>query len=145
MTNTKLGITKDVMAHKCIPFLVPLSVENGLTIAQFNTIVALVREMFSRVEKEQREKLEQLSTINRDNKYGFLFYNIKIMICLMCFFLRPKDASEILASELEKSTLNSNNDDMFSGFSISQSSNNKSHNIVGSNSLKLNKPKEQLK
>ena len=68
MTNTKLGITKDVMAHKCIPFLVPLSVENGLTIAQFNTIVALIKEMFSRVEKEQREKLEQLSTIQRDNK-----------------------------------------------------------------------------
>ncbi|KAM7362217.1 SCY1-like protein 2 [Cochliomyia hominivorax] len=129
MTNTKLGITKDVMAHKCIPFLVPLSVENGLTIAQFNTIVALIKEMFARVEKEQREKLEQLSTIQRDNK--------------------PKDASEILASELEKSSLKTggvNNDDMFSGFSISQTSNNKSQSMTNSsNSLQLNKPKEQLK
>lgn len=68
MTNTKLGITKDVMAHKCIPFLVPLSVENGLTIAQFNTIIALIKEMLGRVEQEQREKLQQLSTIQRDNK-----------------------------------------------------------------------------
>ncbi|TMW53790.1 hypothetical protein DOY81_001075 [Sarcophaga bullata] len=130
MTNTKLGITKDVMAHKCIPFLVPLSVENGLTIAQFNTIVALIKEMFSRVEKEQREKLEQLSTIQRDNK--------------------PKDASEILASELEKSSMKGgsadNNDDMFSGFSISQSSNNKSQTTVASsNAMQLNKPKDQLK
>jgi len=68
MTNTKLGITKDVMAHKCIPFLIPLCVENGLNITQFNTIVALIKEMFTRVETEQREKLEQLSTIQRDNK-----------------------------------------------------------------------------
>ncbi|KAL7727644.1 hypothetical protein ACLKA6_013247 [Drosophila palustris] len=108
MTNTKLGITKDVMAHKCIPFLVPLSVENGLTIAQFNTIIALIKEMLARVEQEQREKLQQLSTIQRDNK--------------------PKDASEILANELENNTqtkTNSNNgnksdDDMFSGFSVGQ-------------------------
>lgn len=70
MTNTKLGITKDVMAHKCIPFLVPLSVENGLTIAQFNTIVGLIKEMLGRVEQEQREKLQQLATIQRDNKYA---------------------------------------------------------------------------
>ncbi|XP_017055746.1 SCY1-like protein 2 [Drosophila ficusphila] len=108
MTNTKLGITKDVMAHKCIPYLVPLSVENGLTIAQFNTIIALIKEMLGRVEQEQREKLQQLSTIQRDNK--------------------PKDASEILANELESSTLspsgvsngNKINDDMFSGFTVGQ-------------------------
>ncbi|XP_067615158.1 SCY1-like protein 2 [Eurosta solidaginis] len=113
MTNTKLGITKDVMAHKCIPFLMPLCVENGLTISQFNTIVALIKEMLSRVEKEQREKLEQLSTIQRENK--------------------PRDASEILTTELEKCTsyLSQNkqanvsvnsDDDMFSGFSVSQPS-----------------------
>ncbi|XP_037716281.1 SCY1-like protein 2 [Drosophila subpulchrella] len=108
MTNTKLGITKDVMAHKCIPYLVPLSVENGLTIVQFNTIIALIKEMLGRVEQEQREKLQQLSTIQRDNK--------------------PKDASEILANELESSTISSNgsgngnkmNDDMFSGFTVGQ-------------------------
>uniref|UniRef100_A0A1I8NCI8 Protein kinase domain-containing protein n=1 Tax=Musca domestica TaxID=7370 RepID=A0A1I8NCI8_MUSDO len=133
MTNTKLGITKDVMAHKCIPFLIPLSVENGLTIAQFNTIVALIKEMFARVEKEQREKLEQLSTIQRDNK--------------------PKDAAEILATELEKGssgkvTSPSNDDDMFSGFSISQPPANKpisnSTSAITTNQQN-NKPREQLK
>ncbi|KAH8288917.1 hypothetical protein KR054_012045 [Drosophila jambulina] len=110
MTNTKLGITKDVMAHKCIPYLVPLSVENGLTIAQFNTIIGLIKEMMGRVEQEQREKLQQLSTIQRDNK--------------------PKDASEILANELDSSSAlspsgganngNKINDDMFSGFTVGQ-------------------------
>jgi len=43
-------------------------VENGLTIVQFNTIIALIKEMLGRVEQEQREKLQQLSTIQRDNK-----------------------------------------------------------------------------
>ncbi|XP_034487281.1 SCY1-like protein 2 [Drosophila innubila] len=111
MTNTKLGITKDVMAHKCIPFLVPLSVENGLTIAQFNTIITLIKEMLGRVEQEQREKLQQLSTIQRDNK--------------------PKEASEILANEMENNTHSNTSsfgvsngdkgdDDMFSGFSVGQ-------------------------
>ncbi|XP_033167854.1 SCY1-like protein 2 [Drosophila mauritiana] len=127
MTNTKLGITKDVMAHKCIPYLVPLSVENGLTIAQFNTIIGLIKEMMGRVEQEQREKLQQLSTIQRDNK--------------------PKDASEILANELENSTLSPNgsingnkiNDDMFSGFTVGQPK-----AAIGA-AIAPAKPREQLK
>ncbi|KAH8381914.1 hypothetical protein KR009_000912 [Drosophila setifemur] len=127
MTNTKLGITKDVMAHKCIPYLVPLSVENGLTIAQFNTIIALVKEMLGRVEQEQREKLQQLSTIQRDNK--------------------PKDASEILANEMESSTLSNSgasngnkiNDDMFSGFTVGQPK------AANASSLAPLKAREQLK
>ncbi|XP_030369819.1 SCY1-like protein 2 [Scaptodrosophila lebanonensis] len=135
MTNTKLGITKEVMAHKCIPFLVPLSVENGLTIAQFNTIISLIKEMLGRVEHEQREKLQQLSTIQRDNK--------------------PKDASEILANELEGSTLsptssiggsngNKSEDDMFSGFSVGQSIASQS-TVTPKPTLTTVKPKEQLK
>ncbi|XP_023175872.1 SCY1-like protein 2 [Drosophila hydei] len=131
MTNTKLGITKDVMAHKCIPFLVPLSVENGLTIAQFNTIVALIKEMLGRVEQEQREKLQQLSTIQRDNK--------------------PKDASEILANEMDNSTLspagsngNKSDDDMFSGFSVGQTSRTVTPKPVAP-ALAPVKTKEQLK
>ncbi|EDW24631.1 GL24246, partial [Drosophila persimilis] len=127
MTNTKLGITKDVMAHKCVPFLVPLSVENGLTIAQFNTIIALIKEMLGRVEQEQREKLQQLSTIQRDNK--------------------PKDASEILANELESSTIspsasngNKNNDDMFSGFTVGQP-----QGLPAASTLAPMRTREQLK
>ncbi|XP_068158038.1 SCY1-like protein 2 [Drosophila tropicalis] len=127
MTNTKLGITKDVMAHKCIPFLVPLSVENGLTIAQFNTIVALIKDMLSRVEQEQREKLQQLSTIQRENK--------------------PKDASEILANELESSSVisstngNKMDNDMFSGFNSTPTPTP----TPTTSTLAPVRPKEQLK
>lgn len=66
MTNSKLGITKEVMATKIIPFLMPLCIDNGLNVTQFNTIINLVKEMVNRVESEHRKKLEQLSTINRD-------------------------------------------------------------------------------
>lgn len=34
MSHKKLGITKDVMATKVIPFLMPLSIENGLNLNQ---------------------------------------------------------------------------------------------------------------
>lgn len=37
LTHKKLGMTKEVMATRVIPFLVPLSIENGLTVTQFNT------------------------------------------------------------------------------------------------------------
>lgn len=34
MSHKKLGITKEIMATKIIPFLMPLSIENGLTLNQ---------------------------------------------------------------------------------------------------------------
>lgn len=36
MNSNKLGLTKEVMATKVIPFLVPLSIENGLSLQQVN-------------------------------------------------------------------------------------------------------------
>jgi SCY1-like protein 2 len=50
-----------------IPFLVPLSIENGLSLNQFNAIMALVKDMIARVEGEHRTKLEQLSNIQKEN------------------------------------------------------------------------------
>lgn len=34
LSHKKLGISKDVIATKVIPFLMPLSIENGLTLNQ---------------------------------------------------------------------------------------------------------------
>jgi hypothetical protein len=34
MNSNKLGITKEVIATKVIPYLVPLSIENGLSLQQ---------------------------------------------------------------------------------------------------------------
>lgn len=65
LTHKKLGITKEVMATKIIPFLMPLCIENGLTLAQFNALVTLVKEMVARVESEHRTKIEQLNSIQQ--------------------------------------------------------------------------------
>ncbi|XP_059616909.1 SCY1-like protein 2 [Phlebotomus argentipes] len=68
LTHNKLGITKDVMATKVIPFLVPLCIENGLSLSQFNALISLVKEMIDRVEVEHRTKLEQLNSIQQESK-----------------------------------------------------------------------------
>ncbi|XP_074605507.1 SCY1-like protein 2 [Brevipalpus obovatus] len=60
LNDNKLGLTKDIMATKVIPFLMPLSIENGLSTNQFVSIISLIKEMISLVEKEQKSKLEQL-------------------------------------------------------------------------------------
>lgn len=68
MSNKKLGMTKEVMATKVIPFLVPLSIENGLTIVQFNAIMAMVKEIINTIETEHRSRLEQLNSVRQDSK-----------------------------------------------------------------------------
>ncbi|KAG8180477.1 hypothetical protein JTE90_026639 [Oedothorax gibbosus] len=67
MSHKKLGITKEIMATKIIPFLMPLSIENGLTLNQFNSIMTVVKEMVSFVEAEHKTKLEQLNSIRQEH------------------------------------------------------------------------------
>merc|ERR1719233_2545703 len=56
------------MANKVLLFLIPLSIENGLTVQQFNSISTIIREMLGRVETEHRTKLEQLNSIQDSQK-----------------------------------------------------------------------------
>lgn len=63
MDSSRLGVGKDVMAQKLVPFLMPLCVEGGLSVPQFDAVVAMVREMVELVVREQRTKLEQLSGV----------------------------------------------------------------------------------
>ncbi|OQR73742.1 SCY1 protein 2 [Tropilaelaps mercedesae] len=62
LTHQKLGITKEILACKVIPFLVPLSIEGSLNLTQFHQVILLVKEMISQVESEHRIKLEQTDT-----------------------------------------------------------------------------------
>ena len=38
MTHVKLGITKDVMATKVLPFIFPLAIDNNLNLAQVSEV-----------------------------------------------------------------------------------------------------------
>ena len=66
--NDKLGLTKEAIATKVLPFLFPLSIENGLSPSQYAVIMALVRQLVNRVEEEHRAKLEQLHSIQDEQK-----------------------------------------------------------------------------
>lgn len=68
MSHKKLGMTKETMANKVIPFLVPLSIENGLTMSQFNTIMAMIKEIIGTIETEHRTRLEQLNSVRQESK-----------------------------------------------------------------------------
>lgn len=68
LTHKKMNISKEVMATKILPFLMPLSIENALTLNQFNAIIGVIKEMVNRVETEHRAKLEQLNSIQNEQK-----------------------------------------------------------------------------
>ncbi|XP_072380250.1 SCY1-like protein 2 [Diabrotica undecimpunctata] len=68
LNHKKLGITKEIIASRVLPFLIPLCIENGLTIPQFNALTALVKDMFQIVETEHRTKLEQLNSVKDEQK-----------------------------------------------------------------------------
>ena len=68
LNHKKLGISKEIIATRILPFLIPLCIENGLSLAQFNALVALVKQMFQTVETEHRSKLEQLNNIHEEQK-----------------------------------------------------------------------------
>ena len=37
LTHSKLGITKDILANKVLPFLIPVAIDNGLSLQQVCT------------------------------------------------------------------------------------------------------------
>lgn len=68
MNHKKLGISKEIIATRILPFLFPLCIENGLNLTQFNSLVALVKQMFQSVETEHRTKLEQLNSVKEEQR-----------------------------------------------------------------------------
>ncbi|KAF7490449.1 SCY1-like protein 2 [Sarcoptes scabiei] len=63
LNSNKLGISKEILANKIIPFLVPLSIENGLSLQQYAVIMNLIRDILNRIEEEHITKLKQLDSI----------------------------------------------------------------------------------
>ena len=76
-----------MIATKALPFLFPLSIENGkywtlwrtdglfpstfcagLSVKQYSVVMSLIRTMIDRVEVEHRAKLEQLNSLQDEQK-----------------------------------------------------------------------------
>ena len=43
LSDNKLGMTKEIIATKVLPFLFPLSIENGLTVLQYTAVMGLIK------------------------------------------------------------------------------------------------------
>lgn len=95
-SNSKLGITKDILACKIIPFLMPICVENKLDLTQFEMAIGMIKEMVEFVETEHRNKLKLLSSKDEPSRYVKLLYILfrkltnSITECLRCIVDRKK-------------------------------------------------------
>eukprot|EP00794_Sanderia_malayensis_P017951 gene17951-19746_t len=68
ITHKKMNIEKDYLATKAIPFLLPIAIDPGLNLTQFNNFMSVIREMLDRVDQEHRTKLEQLNQMQEQQK-----------------------------------------------------------------------------
>ncbi|XP_066581269.1 V-type proton ATPase catalytic subunit A-like [Prorops nasuta] len=62
LTHSKLGLGKELLATKILPFLLPMCIEQNLSLSQFETLASLVMDMINRVTTEHRE-----------GKYGYVY------------------------------------------------------------------------
>lgn len=63
-----MGISKEILATKVLPFLLPLCIEQNLSSSQFETLSTLVIDMINRVTTEHREALKQLDAVRRETQ-----------------------------------------------------------------------------
>ena len=73
ISDAKLGLTKEVIATKVLPYLFPLSIENGLSVSQYTAVMGLIRDLVDRVEAEHKVKLEQLSSLQNEQRDSNFF------------------------------------------------------------------------
>jgi len=68
LTHSKLGMGKEILATKVLPFLLPLCIEQNLSMSQYETLSMLVVDMINRVTSEHREALRQLDAVRRETQ-----------------------------------------------------------------------------
>ncbi|CEF63111.1 Novel protein [Strongyloides ratti] len=59
--SEKFGISRELIARNTLPFLISTSIENTLNLSQFESFMLLIKQMLSKMESEQRSRLQQLS------------------------------------------------------------------------------------
>ncbi|KAG5268006.1 hypothetical protein AALO_G00228390 [Alosa alosa] len=67
-THKKLGIPKEHIASKSLPHLISLSIDNNLNLNQFNSFMAVIKDMLGKMEIEHKTKLEQLHVMQEQQR-----------------------------------------------------------------------------
>ncbi|KAK6991193.1 SCY1-like protein 2 isoform X2, partial [Biomphalaria glabrata] len=63
LSDKKFGLTHNLLATKVMPSLIPHTVNPGLTMEQFTSLVEVLREMLEQVDKQRRDKMK-LETVS---------------------------------------------------------------------------------
>uniref|UniRef100_A0A4W3IE26 SCY1 like pseudokinase 2 n=1 Tax=Callorhinchus milii TaxID=7868 RepID=A0A4W3IE26_CALMI len=83
-SHKKLGVTKEQLASRALPHLIPLSIDNNLNLNQFNSFMGVIKEMINKIEAEHKTKLEQLHGMQEQQKalykFKLLIYCIPLLI-----------------------------------------------------------------
>uniref|UniRef100_A0A0R3RRS4 Protein kinase domain-containing protein n=1 Tax=Elaeophora elaphi TaxID=1147741 RepID=A0A0R3RRS4_9BILA len=74
--DSRIGITREQCAKSILPFLIASSMENTLNMPQFEQYMALVHRILDRIEKEQRQRLQQLSASQEEQRSISEFANV---------------------------------------------------------------------
>ncbi|OAD56643.1 SCY1-like protein 2 [Eufriesea mexicana] len=68
LNHSKLGTSKEILATKILPFLLPLCIEQNFSLPQYEILSNLVIEMINRVTSEHKEALKQLDAMRRETQ-----------------------------------------------------------------------------
>lgn len=99
LTHPKLGITKDILATRVLPSIIPILIDGNLNMKQvlslwsqlhfsvvyrfsldkldvvfkFNAYMTVTKEMLAQIETEQKRKLEQIEALEREKRYFSIY------------------------------------------------------------------------
>ncbi|XP_053988930.1 SCY1-like protein 2 [Hylaeus anthracinus] len=68
LSHSKLGASKEILATKILPFLLPLCVEQNFSLSQYEILSNLVIEMINCVTTEHKKALKQLDAMRRETQ-----------------------------------------------------------------------------
>ncbi|CAH8550791.1 unnamed protein product [Schistosoma intercalatum] len=120
-SHEKLGISREKLANKVLPYLIPLSIESSLNLKQYSAYASLIRDMCSYLEREQYAKLEQLHGAATDEDSMIRIGNIDesvwatsnscsdLMTRIICAYLDDTDQYVKRSPVPTALTVNSNN------------------------------------
>jgi len=69
LTHKKLGITKELLANKVVPFLFPLCIDSGLNLTQVSSLTVLLHERraMSDITRQLAGRLKQNFKVSLSN------------------------------------------------------------------------------
>jgi SCY1-like protein 2 len=138
VSDAKLALSKEIVANKVLPYLFPLSIENGLSVVQYSAVMTLIRELIDRVETEHKAKLEQLSSIQNEQRSALQ--------------INSSDSSQLKSGQpsSNSTTKNSELDQVFNGLGLGSyvspppaTNSNSGNNLSLSDKQKLLKDSEK--